>query len=82
MRIYPCIDEYRRYRSYPCSRCRAAGCIFGSKPRRKMQAVLLPGQKACEVCGFPYQAYGKSKHCSDGCRRKAAVGRRRRRRIG
>ncbi len=81
MGIYLCIGEYRRYRSYLCSRCQATGCLFGSKPERRTQVKLLPGQKACQVCGSAYQAYGKSKYCSDACRRKAVARQRRRRRI-
>ncbi len=26
---YPCLDLYRRYRSFPCS-CKATGCIYGT----------------------------------------------------
>jgi predicted nucleic acid-binding Zn ribbon protein len=77
---YPCLDEHRRYKSFPCSQCQAVTCIFGKKPASKPQVTLSPGQKACEVCGTPYQAYGKSKYCSDDCRRKAIAKQRRRRR--
>ncbi len=76
---YPCLDLYRRYRSFPCARCKAPGCIFGKKPVSRPAAQLAPGQKACEVCGSAYQAYGKSKYCSDGCRRTAVARQRRRR---
>ncbi len=77
---YPCLDEYRRYRSFPCAHCNAPGCIFGKGPVSRPAAQLAPGQKACEVCGGAYQAYGKSKYCSDECRRKAITNQRRRRR--
>ena len=77
---YPCLDEHRRYRSFPCAQCQAVRCLFGEKPARKVQVRLAPGQKACEVCGTPYQAYVKSKYCSDECRRRAVAGQRWRRR--
>ncbi len=80
MSAYPCLDENRHYRSFPCSQCWAERCIFGKKPVSKARITLAPGQKACEVCGTPYQAYGKSKYCSDECRRKAIAKQRRRRR--
>lgn len=68
---HPCLDDMRRYRSFPCSECWAETCVFGKKPVVRMKVRLAPGQKACEACGSPYQAYGKSKYCSDACRRKA-----------
>ncbi|MDP9350035.1 MAG: hypothetical protein M3P51_00595 [Chloroflexota bacterium] len=77
---YPCLDEYRRYRSFPCARCQAPGCIFGQKPVSRPATRLAPGQKACEVCGSAYHSYGKSKYCSDECRRKAVARQRRKRR--
>ena len=80
MSIFPCLDENRRYRSFPCSQCKAAKCIFGKKPASKPRVTLAAGQKACEVCGSPYQAYGKSKYCTDECRRKAIAKQRRKRR--
>jgi predicted nucleic acid-binding Zn ribbon protein len=46
----------------------------------RVKVPLAPGQKACEECGTPYQAYGKSKYCSDACRRKALAERRKIRR--
>lgn len=80
MSVFPCIDENRRYRSFPCSQCQAERCIFGKKPAAQVRVTLAPGQKACEVCGAPYQAYGKSKYCTDECRRKAIAKQRRKRR--
>ncbi|MDP9382811.1 MAG: hypothetical protein M3Q29_22245 [Chloroflexota bacterium] len=77
---FPCVDENRRYRSFPCSQCKAEKCVFGKKPAAKAQITLAAGQKACEVCGTAYQAYGKSKYCSDECRRKAIAKQRRKRR--
>lgn len=70
---YPCVDEMRRYRSFPCSQCWAETCLFGKKPAVRITVQLSPGQKACEVCSNPYQAYGKSKYCTDECRRKAVA---------
>lgn len=80
MESYPCLDENRRYKSFPCSQCKASGCIFGKKPVRTLTVQLSPGQKACEVCGSSYQAYGKSKYCTEDCRRKAIAKQRKRRR--
>lgn len=80
MGVYPCLDENRRYRAFPCSQCKAERCIFGKKPASQARVSLAPGQKACEVCGSAYQAYGKSKYCSDACRRQAIAKQRRRRR--
>ncbi len=77
---YPCLDEYRRYRSFSWARCPAPGCIFGQKPGSGPTTQLGSGQMACEVCGSAYQSYGKSKYCSDECRRQAMAKRRRRRR--
>ena len=77
---YPCLDENRRYRSFPCSQCQAERCSSGKKPASEPKVQLAPGQKACEVCGSSYQAYGKSKYCSDECRRKAIAKQRKRRR--
>ena len=79
--VYPCIDPVtHRYRSFPCSQCQAPKCLFGRKPKGRVAVVLAPGQKACEVCGTPYRAYGKSKYCSDECRKRAVAKQRRRRR--
>lgn len=80
MTSFPCLDENRRYRAFPCSQCKAPTCIFGKKPVAKTLVTLHIGQKACEVCGGAYQAYGKSKYCSDECRRKAVAKQRRKRR--
>ncbi len=78
---YPCLDPAtRRYRSFPCSQCEAEGCLFGKKPVVRAKVNLAAGQKACERCGTPYQAYGKSKYCSDECRKKALYKRRKARR--
>ncbi len=80
MGVYPCLDEYRRYRSFPCSQCKAERCLFGKKPISQIKVTLAVGQKACEVCSAAYKAYGKSKYCSDDCRRKAIAKQRKRRR--
>ncbi|MDP9352431.1 MAG: hypothetical protein M3P51_12970, partial [Chloroflexota bacterium] len=66
--------------AFPCSQCKAETCLFGKKPAVKESVSLVNGQKACEVCGSAYQAYGKSKYCSDDCRRKAIAKQRRKRR--
>ncbi len=77
---YPCLDEYRHYRSFPCSLCAAPRCWMGAKPQSAAWSPLTPGQKHCEVCGSAYRAYGKSKYCGDVCRKKAISKQRRRRR--
>lgn len=78
--VYPCLDENRRYRSFPCSECQAPACGMGKKPERRLKVELAPGQKACERCGTPYKAYGKSKYCSDTCRKQVIAHQRKRRR--
>lgn len=80
-RRYPCIDELRRYRSFPCSECRAEGCWMGRKPTPRAAATpLAAGEKACEVCGAPYEVSGKRKYCTDECRKKAVAKQRKGRR--
>lgn len=76
---FPCLDEQRRYRSYPCSLCDAPRCIFGKKPAPPLPS-LGPGEKHCEVCKTPYKPYGKGKYCKDACRRQAISQQRRKRR--
>ncbi len=73
MSAYPCIDpQTRRYRSFPCSQCRAVGCVFGKKPR-----TLAPGQKHCRECDDPFTpGTGGQLYCKDVCRRRAMEKRR------
>lgn len=79
MGVYPCLDEMRRYRSFPCSQCKAASCWMGKKPAgRKPQ--LHPGQRACEHCGSPFRATGRNRYCTETCRYNAMMQRRRARR--
>ncbi len=80
MSVYPCVDENRHYRSYPCSRCTAPTCLFGKKPASKVQ--LQPGEKLCEECRSPFEASGRSKYCSYDCRLQAMYKRRKSRRTG
>ncbi len=78
---YPCYDPItRRYRSFPCSQCRAARCILGKKPViRKIE--LHPGQRACGYCHMPFHATGRACYCSETCRYEAMMKRRRARRV-
>ena len=76
---YPCLDEHRRYRSFPCSECRAASCWMGEKPVAAKPA-LHPGQRHCEHCGTPFRPTGRGRYCAESCRYQAMMRRRRRRR--
>ncbi len=82
--IYPCLDEMRRYRSFPCSECQAPTCVFGKKPKRKVE--LEPGQKRCQMCQEPFWpgsgTLAKRRYCSVECRDKRRNQRRRARRVG
>ncbi len=78
MGIYPCLDEFRRYRSFPCSQCSAASCWMGKKPA--VQRALHPGQRACDHCHVPFRASGRNRYCSETCRYQAMMKRRRARR--
>ena len=75
---YPCLDELRRYRTFPCSKCEAPDCWMGRKPSTK-QLVLHPGQRACGCCDTPFTAYGRTRYCSETCRYRAMMARRARR---
>jgi len=77
---YPCIDEMRRYRSFPCSECWAEECLFGRKPQKSIAVQLAPWEKECGVCRTPYRSYGKQKYCSDACRKRAVATQRKHRR--
>ncbi len=77
MSIWPCLDEYRRYRSYPCSRCQAPTCWMGKKPSSNRKPVLHPGQIYCNFCGTPFHATGRNRYCSETCRYQAMMKRRR-----
>ncbi len=75
MSVYPCLDELRRYRAYPCSQCTASRCWTGVKPQAK--PALHPGQRACDHCGTPFHATGRNRYCCDTCRYNAMMKRRR-----
>lgn len=74
MSMYPCIDENRHYKSYPCSLCTAPNCLFGRKPASRVQ--LLPDERRCATCDSPFKASGRSKYCSYDCRLQAMYKRR------
>ncbi len=84
--VYPCLDEMRRYRSFPCSQCTAIGCIFGKKP--KVRVELAAGQKRCalEECNQPFTpgpgVQQKTEYCCPQHRAKQKAKRRRERRLG
>lgn len=82
MASYPCLDEFRRYRSFPgmCGRCTAPACWMGKKPIPAAKLVLHDGQRACEHCTTPYHATGRNRYCSETCRYQAMMKRRRARR--
>lgn len=80
MSVWPCLDEFRRYRSYPCGQCQAPSCWMGKKPANTRNIVLHPGQRACEHCAVPYHATGRNRYCSESCRYQAMMKRRRARR--
>ncbi len=75
MSVYPCLDELRRYRAFPCSQCTASHCWTGRKP--KPTPRLHPGQQACNHCGAPFTPNGRSRYCTDSCRYDAMMKRRR-----
>ena len=78
MGAYPCLDENRRYRGFPCSRCRAEGCAFGRKPiGARPRPVLNPGERECAVCHRPFRPIGRGRYCGDPCRKEAVAKRRR-----
>ena len=78
--VYPCLDEHRRYRSFPCSECLAPRCVFGRKPA-KPEPELAPGQRRCNHCGTPFYATGRTLYCDETCRYRAMMKRRRVRRL-
>jgi hypothetical protein len=80
MSEWPCLDEHRRYRSFPCSQCKAATCWRGKKPASARPITLHAGQRACDHCGIPYHASGRNRYCSETCRYDAMMKRRRARR--
>ena len=79
MSMYPCLDEQRRYRSFPCSQCKASSCWMGKKPAAA-KPVLHPGQRHCGHCGTPFRATGRNRYCTETCRYQAMMKRRRARR--
>ncbi len=80
MSLYPCLDEYRRYRSFPCTRCTAPSCWMGKKPTPLRKVVLHEGQRLCDHCSTPYHASGRNRYCTETCRYQAMMKRRRARR--
>lgn len=50
---YPCLDDSRRYRSFPCSQCKAASCWMGKKPTARPAGVSADGYPICEGCNKP-----------------------------
>ena len=80
MSVYPCLDELRRYRSFPCERCQAPSCWMGKKPTPARKLVLHEGQRPCEHCGTPFRASGRNRYCTETCRYRAMMKRRRARR--
>ncbi len=81
MSIYPCVDEMRRYRSFPCSQCKAPDCLFGKKPAGP-KPKLAEGQRHCGHCSTPFRASGRNRYCSETCRYQAMMKRRRARKVG
>ena len=81
MSVYPCLDEYRRYRSFPCAQCTAPKCWMGKKPVSAQAVKLHAGQRACAHCSRPFHATGRNRYCSESCRHNEMLARRRRRRV-
>jgi hypothetical protein len=81
---HPCIEpSTRRYRPYPWVECRAVRCVFGARPKGAPGPVVVhPGQRACEHCGTPFGARGRTRSCSETCRHRAMMGRGRHQRAG
>lgn len=75
MSLYPCLDENRRYRSFPCSRCDSPNCWMGKKPASEV--IAAPGERICKECGEVYPQSGRSRYCSQTCRLQAMYKRRR-----
>jgi hypothetical protein len=74
---FPCLDEQRRYHSFPCSQCTAPSCWMGKKPKK---AVVLPdGYRACLHCEQPFGSRYRTLYCSDTCNKAAHMQRRRNR---
>ncbi len=80
MSVFPCLDEFRRYRSFPCSQCTAPACWMGKKPGASRKAPLHAGQRHCDHCARPYHATGRNRYCTETCRYQAMMKRRRARR--
>ena len=81
MSVWPCLDDNRRYRSFPCSQCKAPSCWMGKKPKPVARIPLGPGQKPCNYCSTPFRANGRTRYCSETCRYKAMMQRRKARRV-
>lgn len=78
-RVHPCLDEQRRYRTYPCSQCPLDKCWAGEKPVSARPA-MHSGQKRCGHCGTPFTPTGRNLYCTETCRYNAMMRRRRQRR--
>ncbi len=72
MNVWPCLDENRRYRSFPCSQCTAEGCVFGKKPEARPV-------KKCIRCGDPMPPHLKAHaiYCGGDCKWEAGEERKR-----
>ncbi len=75
--LYPCYDPTTgRYRSFPCSQCKAVGCVFGKKPTR-IRPALGTGYRYCQGCGTPFRARTRAIWCSEACRKPGVLARQR-----
>ncbi len=80
---FPCIDpQTRRYRSFPCSQCKATSCAFGKKPtpnpkssseRRDTVATYHTCHQAADILGVSY--YEIQKRIRSGELRAIGAGR-------
>lgn len=82
MNPYPCLDENKRYKSFPCSQCTAPSCWMGAKPAAPL-AQLHGKQIHCGHCKIPFTPIvGKQLYCSEPCRYARMMRRRQLRRNG
>jgi hypothetical protein len=79
--VYPCLDNNKRYRAFPCSQCTAPQCWMGKKPTPRPQ--IREGQYECNECRKPFtRSFGtRQNYCSEPCRYTAMLRRRRARRV-
>ncbi len=74
MSAWPCLDDSRRYRSFPCSQCTAPTCLFGRKPGAPAshRPVFRNGERLplCERCGLPVKpnTHGNVPLTHSGCK--------------